>query len=239
MKNYTYIYNSPNYTLNSYVQMLTDSYKFGTNNHPEHNSNPKYWDILLGDIKNNPDNWKDKNALDFGSGKGRNVTNLLTLAQWNRVDGIDISDDNYNYCKNQYKNQNSEFYQNNGRDLQPLKNEEYDFVMSTIVFQHICVHELRYKLKEEIFRVLKSSGIFSFQMGYGDINFKGHTTPRDYYENGYNALNSNGSNDVRITNPQQLIDDLSKIGFKDIKYQITEPWEDGGHPNWIYVKCIK
>jgi SAM-dependent methyltransferase len=225
--------------LSNYVNMLNLVYRDGTTNHTEHNSNPLYWDLLLGDIKSNPEKWKDKTALDFGCGKGRNVTNILSLADFKRVDGIDVSEDNIGFCKKNYTNQPSEFYKNSGKDLSQLKNDEYDFVMSTIVFQHICVHELRYKIKEEIYRILKAGGTFSFQMGYGDISFMGHTNPKTYYENYYGASNSNGSNDVRVTDELELISDLEIIGFKDIKFEIHQPWEDGGHPNWIYVICKK
>ena len=141
--------------------------------------------------------------------------------------------------KKEYINQNSTFYKNNGMDLSDLKDNEYDFIMSTIVFQHICVHELRYKIKKEIYRVLKSGGEFSFQMGFGSMDWIGNTKQRSYFENSYNAENSNGSNDVRVSNPQDLVDDLKSIGFKDITYSIEEPWADWGHPNWIYVKCYK
>jgi SAM-dependent methyltransferase len=218
---------------------LNPTYDGGTNNHPEHNSNPLYWDLLLGDIKSNPEKFKNKTALDFGCGKGRNVTNMLLLAEFNRVDGVDISPANISFCSSTYQNQPSNFYLNNGADLQDLKSDEYDFVMSTIVFQHICVHELRYKLKQEIYRVLKPGGLFSFQMGYGDLTFTGHTRPNNYYANSYSAAGSNGSDDVRVTNINDLTSDLEKIGFKDITYEIHEPYLDGGHPNWVYVKCKK
>jgi len=218
---------------------LNPTYDSGTNNHIEHNENPKYWDLLLGDIKSNPKNFKGKTALDFGCGQGRNVTNLLSLAKFTRVDGVDISPANIGFCSNSYQDQPSDFYLNNGADLSDLKSDEYDFVMSTIVFQHICVHELRYKLKQEIYRVLKPGGLFSFQMGYGDINFTGHTRPNNYYDNSYSAAGSNGSDDVRVTNENDLISDLEKIGFKDITFEIHDSFLDGGHPSWIYVKCKK
>ena len=76
-------------------------------------------------------------------------------------------------------------------------------------------------------------------MGFGDINFTGHTRPNNYYDNAYGATGSNGSDDVRVTDPTQLISDLSKIGFKNITFEVHQPWEDGGHPNWIYVRCEK
>jgi SAM-dependent methyltransferase len=225
--------------LNRYVDMLNDVYAMGTGNHPEHNSNPRYWDLLLGDVKNNPELWKGKRGLDFGCGKGRNLTNLWSLTEWEFLHGIDVSSNNIKHCQEAYVEYPFTFFKNSGENLADLQGNTYDFVMSTIVLQHICVHELRYKLKEEIFRVLKPGGVFSFQMGYGGIEFTGHTRPRSYFENSYDAQNSNGSNDVRVVNEQDLIADLQKIGFSNITFEIHEPWEDGGHPNWIYVRCEK
>jgi SAM-dependent methyltransferase len=220
--------------IENYVGMLTSVYAPGTNNHEQHNDNPKYWNILLGDVKNNPEMFENKIGLDFGCGKGRNVTNLLSLSKWERVDGIDISEDNINYCNNTYK-QNSNFYRNNGVDLSDLKSDEYDFVMSTIVLQHLCARTLRLGIKKEIYRVLKQGGMFSFQMGYDSPH--GHF--RDYFDEFYDAGNSNGSFDVTIKNPEDLISDLKDIGFTNITYEIHESWIDGGHPSWIYVKCYK
>lgn len=222
--------------LDQYISMLNNVYHRGTNNHEQHNSNPDYWKILLGDIDNKFD---DKVALDFGCGKGRNVTNLFTLAKWKRVDGIDISQENIVYCNNTYTDQPSFFFNNNGNDLSQLRDNEYDFVMSTIVFQHICVHELRFNLLSEIYRVLKLGGIFSFQMGYGDISFRGAAVPHEYYENNYGAQNTNGTYDVRVTDEKFLKEDLEKIGFTDIEFSIRNSWEDGGHLQWIYTKCKK
>jgi SAM-dependent methyltransferase len=236
--------------LQDYVGMLSTAYRGGTNNHEQHNSNPLYWDVLLGDLKNNPEYWAGKTALDFGCGKGRNVTNMKTLVKWSRVDGVDISQNNIDYCISTHASQKSivssftnsvesKFYKNNGLDLSDIPNDEYDFIMSTIVFQHLCVHELRIALKKEIYRVMKSGGVFFFQMGYGDMDFKGHTIAHNYYENAYEAANTNGHSDVRVSNPNQLIEDLTNIGFVNITYRIEQPWEDGIHPNWIYVRCEK
>lgn len=224
--------------ISQYLDMLNRAYRAGTNNHPEHNSNPLYWDVLLGDLKNNPERWVGKTALDFGCGKGRNVTNMKKLAQFSRVDGVDISPTNIASCRIE-EPVNSNFYNNNGNDLQELKDNEYDFVMSTIVFQHLCVHELRYNLKKEIYRIMKPGGIFSFQMGYGDMNVGGHGYVNEYYDNAYGAMDSNGHSDVRVSNPQQLENDLTEIGFKNITHRIELSYLDGGHPNWIYVRCEK
>lgn len=225
--------------LNDYLKTLHNVYKNGTNNHEQHNANPLYWDLLLKDLKYTPEKFKGKRALDFGCGKGRNVTNMLSLAKFKSVDGVDVSEDNINYCIKTYTNQPSTFYLNNGEDLHQIKNNTYNYVMSTIVFQHLCVHELRYKLKQEIFRVMKRGGIFSFQMGYGDLEWKGNNRVYPYYSNNYHVKSSNSTDDVRVENVEYLIKDLEKIGFKNIEYSIESTFSNNGHPNWIYVKCKK
>ena len=223
--------------LNHYLVMLNNHYKNGTNNHEEHNSNPRYWDILLGEIKRNPNFYSGKKALDFGCGKGRNVTNMLSLANFESVNGIDVSEDNIVFCNNSYDKTRSSFFKNSGKDLSALKNEDYDFVMSTIVLQHICVHELRFNLFKEIHRVMKTGGIFSFQMGYGPEIVTPHISK--YFDNNYSAAGSNGANDVRISDPNTLVADLKEVGFNNISYEIHESHEDPNHPQWIYVKCQK
>lgn len=66
---------------NQYTLMQKLAYSIGTNNHEVHNSNPDYWFILLGDLKDS-ESWNGKTALDFACGKGRNVTNLHNLCSW-------------------------------------------------------------------------------------------------------------------------------------------------------------
>jgi len=70
--------NADKYT---YINMLHRQYKNGTTDHPQHNANPEYWSILLRDINENPEDFEGKNGLDFGCGRGRNVTNMLKLAK--------------------------------------------------------------------------------------------------------------------------------------------------------------
>lgn len=226
-------------SVNQYLKMLEGVYGNGTNNHPEHNSNPDYWNILLGDLRNK-NNFVGKSALDFGCGKGRNVSNMRNLCDFERIDGVDLSQNNIDYC-NLTKDVKNNFYKNNGLDINCIvENEKYDFVMSTIVLQHVCVYEIRYNLLKEIYRLLKKDGIFSFQMGYGESNeYQNDAKITNYYENNYYALNSNGTFDVRVNSPNELIKDLENIGFYNISYNIKKSWEDGGHLEWIYVRAQK
>tara|TARA_R100000388_G_C7235320_1_gene157459 strand:+ start:989 stop:1684 length:696 start_codon:yes stop_codon:yes gene_type:complete len=224
---------------NIYTLMQKSQYRNGTSNHLEHNENPDYWSILLGDLKDK-DQWAGKTALDFACGKGRNVTNMLSLCDWHRVDGVDISVGNIEYCKNSYQGQKSNWYLNNGIDVSCLQDNKYDFVMSTIALQHIPVYEIRKNIISGILNCLKPNGVFSFQMGFGQglLDPSGLNRPRSaYYDNAYTANGTNSSHDVRVQSEEEIVEDLQNIGFVEIETHIRNSFSDTGHPNWIYVKC--
>lgn len=223
--------------LNRYIDTLERQYRAGTNNHEQHNSNPDYWNILLGPIKENPSAWEHASALDFGCGKGRNVTNLHSLANWKAVDGVDISQENINFCI-QSNIPKSNFTKNNGEDLRSYKENTYNFIMSTICFQHLCSYTLRYNLISEIYRILVPNGMFSLQMGFND-GLKINHSIRSYNEDYLDADGSNGINDVTVNDPMQLKNDFDKIGFKFVSYTISHSWQDVNHPKWIYIKGTK
>jgi len=225
--------------IDSYAKMISEFYHNGTSNHLEHNSNPSYWSILLKRLISEPKIFEDKFFLDFGCGKGRNVLNAHSIVNWKSADGVDISENNIDYCKNQYTMLKSNFFKNNGKDLSELESNKYSFVMSTIVLQHLCVYELRLQLLKEIFRVMEPRGIFCFQMGFGDYSFVGTSTVSEYYANDYHCLGTNGKFDVRVSDPQNVVDDLNTIGFKNTTYQIKESWVDTGHSHWIYFETNK
>jgi len=217
--------------------MQKGAYANGTSNHEEHNTNPDYWNILLGDLKNK-ENWDGKVALDFACGRGRNVTNMFNLCDWDRVDGVDISEGNISQNKSDYTNQNSNWYCNNGIDVSDLKDNEYDFIMSTIALQHIPVYDIRKSLITDLLRTLKSGGLFSFQMGYGkEILSTENRIP--YFENHYDANGTNSVCDVRVQNIEDIIKDLQEIGYTNVTTEVRESYSDNGHPEWIYVKAYK
>lgn len=226
-------------TTNPYTQMQIQAYREGTTNHPEHNSNLDYWHILLKDLQDKAE-WKGKNALDFACGKGRNVVNMQSLCEWNTVDGVDLSKANIDFCTEHYASSRSKFFQNNGVDLQDLNSDYYDFVMSTIALQHIPVYDIRRSLLLEILRVLKSGGLFCFQMGFGKGLVDEIGRPRSsYYENIYNASRTNSEYDVRVQDETEVIEDLSSIGFVSINTTIRPSFSDIGHPEWIYIQAYK
>lgn len=220
--------------MNKYTKMQKNFYGTGTSNHLEHNDNEDYWNILLKDLKDSSI-WSGKTALDFGSGMGRNVTNMLGLCDWNRVDGVDISENNINRCKAEYVDQSSKWFCNNGIDLSDLDSDEYDFIMSTVVLQHIPVHEIRTVLLKEMYRVLKKNGVLSVQMGFGPK--KGAKAL--YFDNMYHAQGTNSMFDVRVTDANDVIKDFKNIGFININCEIKPSFSDNQHPQWIFIRAEK
>tara|TARA_B100000212_G_scaffold342432_1_gene329543 strand:+ start:2258 stop:3061 length:804 start_codon:yes stop_codon:yes gene_type:complete len=146
------------------------------NNHLEQDRNTHYIENMVLPISQYPLYWKDKVALDFGCGCGRNIRNLLTAADFARVDGCDVSKRNAEYTKkyiekyfNLEKDQKKcNTWETNGYDLQPAQSEEYDYVMSHIVFQHIPNYSIRYNILKDIHRVLKKGGIANIH--FMDLN---------------------------------------------------------------------
>ncbi|MGB3507791.1 MAG: glycosyltransferase, partial [Microcoleaceae cyanobacterium] len=113
--------------------------------------------------------------------------------------------------------QNGELYINNGCDLQQLAEETYDFVYSTIVFQHIRSISIVKSYFREIFRVLKMGGYFRIQVhdhsapGLGKFYEEG-STDKQYYFSG-NAYTE-----------KQLKDLLVEAGFNLVSLKSAKPW---------------
>tara|TARA_R110002167_G_scaffold156460_2_gene351215 strand:+ start:4927 stop:5634 length:708 start_codon:yes stop_codon:yes gene_type:complete len=206
--------------LEKYDQLLTETKDFfqsineemQIDNHKQHNIEPHYKDILLKEIVSNPETWRGKIGLDFGCGCGRNIKNLLELANFKRVDGCDISKFNADYSLKHIESFFGEgkcnTWETDGATLYPCKDETYDFIMSHQVLQHIANYEVRYSILTDIYRVLKQKGKISIHFLNLDINV-------GYFDN-YNHGGPTSIKNIRIENPQHVVDDLERIGFKDV-----------------------
>lgn len=151
----------------------------------------------------------------------------------------------------------TELYVSSGMDCGSAPSNHYDMVFSTIVLQHICVHSIRYSIMEDVHRILVPGGLFSFQMGFdGELESTPPPYPSRvglvhthepcgvkvdaqalYHEDNTDAIATNSSADVRITDPQEVIADLEKIGFKDVTHKITNAWQDDAHRYWIWFQA--
>jgi ubiquinone/menaquinone biosynthesis C-methylase UbiE len=200
--------------------------------HFDAHNNWKDYDVFL--FKNI--NTKNKIGLDFGCGPGRNIVKFADKFQ--RIDGVDISQNNLDKAKIWFNHSMLEMepnlYMNNGVDLSCISGTEiYDIVFSTIAIQHICVYEIRFSLFSEFYRLLKHGGHICIQMGFGPkIKSSG------YYENNYSAI-AEDTCDVRIEDANYLKLDLEKIGFSEFNYDIRPVGPGDTHESWIFFRAKK
>jgi ubiquinone/menaquinone biosynthesis C-methylase UbiE len=196
-------------------------------------NNWKDYDCMFANIPN----IDTKIVLDFGCGPGRNMVKYAKT--FGKIDGVDIDQTNLENAKiwishSDLNISDHNLYLCNGCDLQGIPSDTYDIVMSTIAMQHICVYDIRINYLKEFFRVLKSGGLITIQMGYGSD----HSI--DYHANNWNAGGTNGLCDVSVVNADHLKTDLESIGYIDFSYEIKGSGPgDGHHPNWIYFRAYK
>jgi SAM-dependent methyltransferase len=172
-------------------------------------------------------------ALEYGCGPGRNL--IRFAKRFERVDGVDISQTNIDKAKINIEDAGvtiPKLYVNDGDNI-PTEDATYDVVFAVICLQHICVHEIRYKIMQEIYRVLKPGGKFCAQMGFG-----GRDGSVKYHDNNHDAQGTNGMCDVSIEDEQFLKDDLFKIGFTQYKADFRTPCKDL-HKQWIWFQVEK
>jgi SAM-dependent methyltransferase len=227
--------------INKYLQMQRNLYDTEVKNwniynqdvivgsYYEHNNFPDYDLYLFPNL-----DFTNKIALEYGCGTGRNLIKFANKFQ--RIDGTDISQGCLDAAAINLASNNipvSNLYLSNGNNI-PVDNNTYDVIFAVICLQHICVHEIRYQIMQDVFRTLKLDGWFCFQMGFG-----GRTNSVDYFENDYNAQTTNGGRDVSIHKEQDLIDDLGKIGFKNYKSHLGPTGPNDEHQNWLWVQVQK
>lgn len=101
-------------------------------------------------------------ALDFGCGMGRLSFGLSR--HFDRVMGVDISSKMLDLAAtNERAPENVEFHLNEGKRLEGIQTDSYDFVLSLIVLQHVPQKMIKGYLREFL-RVLKPGGIAIFQL---------------------------------------------------------------------------
>ncbi len=181
---------------------------------------------------------KGMKALDFGCGPGRCLVKYAD--RFSQLDGADLDEIN---LKNAAKwialngVKQGQLFHVNGCGLNGIPSECYDLVYSVICLQHICVHDIRKSIMQDIYRVLRPGGIFTFQMAAGGKEGFPWVT---WYENKYDAQGTNGLFDVSITDTAEVGNDLRRVGFKMVKISDLRPPGPGdAHRNWLFIKAWK
>jgi ubiquinone/menaquinone biosynthesis C-methylase UbiE len=173
-------------------------------------------------------------ALDLGCGVGRAI--VLYKNKFQRIDGVDISDVNIATAREYIGSPSSNLWVNNGIDLRDIPSDTYDVIYSIQVLLHICVYDIRRKLLEECYRVLKPGGWLCIQMGYGVGEAFAHKVSQ-YYDNIWDARGTNGKLDCTVSDPNQPKKDLEDIGFKNYSFDLRDM--NWNHPQWIYFRGQK
>ena len=102
-------------------------------------------------------------VLEIGCGTGR-VTRALA-GVFGRVDGVDVSSEMIERAREALRGcPGVRLYENNGVDLAMFGEAEFDFVFSSIVFQHIPSKTVIENYIREACRVLKPGSLFKFQV---------------------------------------------------------------------------
>lgn len=106
---------------------------------------------------------KEMKVLEIGCGAGR-MTRALSEV-FGQVYAVDVSGEMIARAKEALADlRNVHLFQNSGADLEVLGDVQVDFAFSYIVFQHIPTREVIYSYAREVNRLLKSGGLFKFQV---------------------------------------------------------------------------
>jgi SAM-dependent methyltransferase len=177
----------------------------------------------------------DALALEYGCGPGRM---LLRLApRFRRVDGVDISEPVLAVARRRCAGLPAppQLFLTDGQNVPGELDGVYDVAYSVICLQHICVHAIRHRIFEGLFRALRPGGLLTFQMGYGP----GHAGMVDYFANFVDASGTNGAADVGVLHPAELAHDLADVGFRTTAYALTPCGPGDTHGAWIFARAIK
>jgi SAM-dependent methyltransferase len=205
-------------------------------NHEAHNKDLDYHKYMLGIVSTRPEYWKGKKALDFGCGCGRNVKNLLEAAEWERVDGCDISKKNADYTKKYvsqfFAPERCKTWETDGYTLSTDAENEYDFVMSHIVFQHIANWHMRYSILADMYKALKPGGVLNIHF----MDLPGASL----YHDSYPPVDMTASEFLEECIEQEFknVLPLTADHKRPMEEKIAYFKETFGDKEWLPVNCI-
>jgi ubiquinone/menaquinone biosynthesis C-methylase UbiE len=179
-----------------------------------------------------------REALDFGCGIGRMMNRMLK--HFESTDGIDLMQENLDFarqylsCENNISEGRYRLYKSDGLGCK-IEGMKYDFIYSTICLQHIPVYEVRRKIFEDFFDLLKPAGACCLQLGFG------WNSGVMWFDNFYAASGTNAQCDVSIPSESFLPaiqKDFESIGFKNVRFQRApspHPEISEYHNEWLFI----
>lgn len=184
---------------------------------------------------------QDKSVLDVGCGGGRTAISLRKFTS-NYI-GIDFSAKMIESC--QAKHPELQFFHCDASDMSQFGNESFDFIIFSFNGIDCMSHEKRITALQEIYRVLKPGGVFTFSShnlddkkivtGFDRYDIK---SPKSLYRNARNIISYFKVRKYQVfTNTYKVLSDplagfghltyyirtkdqikqLETVGFKDVK----------------------
>jgi len=98
-------------------------------------------------------------GFEIGCGEGRMIRRMARLLR--QVDGADISEKMVRAARS--RTPGSEIFLSAGTDCGGAPSSSYDFAYCTISMQHICVHDTRAAILDDIVRILRPDGCATLQ----------------------------------------------------------------------------
>lgn len=176
----------------------------------------KWQQSTLTDIKkicNGINYSKDWKVLEIGCGIGRLIKPLRDIFE--QVDGVDFAEQMVEFSKEYLKDTENKgkIYLNDGKTLNMLDNNFYNFVYSLITIQHIRSHTIVKSYLNETYRILKKGGIFRFQVLQPVENYGKFKDEPDAVTN-YSTFGNTYT-------PEQLYNLLTECKFSNINLETS------------------
>lgn len=155
-------------------------------------------------------------VLDVGCGIGRMVKPMAS--RFAHVSGVDVSAQMILQGQQWLAGvSNTSLFEGNGVDLKVFESSTFDFVYSSITFQHMP-REVFNSYLPEINRVLRPGGFLEFQMCMGE----------------YREPSFEDTLTVRVYEPDELVGKLKKNGFEIVE-RVEKDTEKEGFFDWIVL----
>lgn len=214
--------NSANYLKKSKSFFNKHAQKMVRENHMHHNMEPNFIANVIEPLLLNPARFSGTRALEYGCGAGRNLVNLLAAAEFERVDGLDISGLNaanaQRFAESKFGLGCSVALESDGFSCLPFASEKYSYVISHQVFIHIPSREVRLSILRDIHRILVPQGV-------SVIHFKSMTSSVSYERN-YDDFPKNVT--IEKSDFELMTSDFYAAGFQKVSLNTDKNYVDGG-----------